>query len=324
MAFLLNFAHGYDPISNACKAFELFTESPADRELRELFNVAWHPAEVQNSMPINPELQSMPGGTYGNIFDILIDKPERSRILFSYPVVWAAGDVELGGKMLPVLGDYVKNGGTLVVNVNAAKGKLPASLLGVTFTDTRQTFSEWTPNGKTALACPPYEVEIVRPAKATKVLAYAAPGIPLITRTAIGNGAVILTLAPGMQGLDERAHPALPYLMNGITKDLLPIAVQLTDGSRPENVLMYQVNRTKNGWLVMLMNNQGVDKTQNGIARVDSRQYIDVVLRTGLTLKSAQEFTTPKTLTVEKDGQQHIIRLRVEAGDVQVVGLRVK
>ena len=40
---------------------------------------------------------------------------------------------------------------------------------------------------------------------------------------AVGAGAVILTLVPHNVGLDERAHPVLPWLMNGLTESLVPL-----------------------------------------------------------------------------------------------------
>jgi hypothetical protein len=87
---------------------------------------------------------------------------------------------------------------------------------------------------------------------------------------------------------------------------------------------MYQVNRTKDGYLVMLINNRGVDKTQSGVARVDRRAFVDVVLRTSERVKSAKEYTQPSDLKVadEKDGSS--VKLRVHPGDVQVVYLVTK
>jgi hypothetical protein len=86
---------------------------------------------------------------------------------------------------------------------------------------------------------------------------------------------------------------------------------------------MYQVNRTKDGYLVMLVNNQGVDKTQNGVARVDRRAWAEVMVRTRLSVKAAKEHTEPRDLAVAagKDGAE--VRLRVHPGDVQVVYLTV-
>jgi len=220
--------------------------------------------------------------------------------------------------MLPNLQDYVRKGGTLVVNINAARGKLPEAMLGVKITDQKRTFDTWTPAGKTAIACPPYQVQTVT-LNGAQVLASAGDA-PIITRLPMGEGAVILTLIPGMQGLDERAHPALPYLMNGLTSKLLPVEVLLPNGERPNGEIMYQVNKTKDGWLVMLMNNRGVDKTQNGVARVDRRAFTDIVLRTALPIRSAREYTQPADLTVEKGPAGNEIHIRVQPGDVQVVG----
>ena len=162
----------------------------------------------------------------------------------------------------------------------------------------------------------PDEVRGKRKGTGAQALASAQHGEPLITRHAVGKGTVILTLVPGMMGRDERAHPALPYLMNGLTAQLGPVQVRLPDGSRPSGEIMYQVNKTKDGWLVMLMNNRGVDKTQSGIARVDRQAFTDVVLHTTLPLKSVKEFTQPHDLAMNKEGE---VRVRVHPGDVQVV-----
>jgi len=55
--------------------------------------------------------------------------PARRRPFTQYPVIWAGGDVNLKGAMLPILEDYVKNGGTLVTTITQAND-LPAHLTG--------------------------------------------------------------------------------------------------------------------------------------------------------------------------------------------------
>ena len=315
IAFLLSYGHGYEPVSYDCKQLSYFEESAYDRELRELFNVAWYPAVVDESRPIAPDYQSLSSGTYGDIFDVLVDRPNRLAALNDYPIVWAAGDVELGGQNAQALANYVQRGGTLVVNVNAARGKLPESLLGVKISNEKRTGSSWTPAGGAAQACTPYEMAVIQPQAKTRVLATGEGGAPLIVSNDLGRGTVILTAIPGMMGLDEVAHPALPYLLNGLTDRLLPIEV-LVNGKRPQGEIAYQLNRTKDGWLVMLMNNRGVDKTQSGIARVDRTAYADVTLRTNLNVQAAREYTQPRDLPVA-NGQ---LTVRVHPGDVQVVG----
>ena len=210
-----------------------------------------------------------------------------------------------------------------MVNVRRRGAKLPPELLGFQLTERLERAESWTPEGGTARARTPYHVERGELARA-EVLAWAGPKVPLITRHQVGDGAVILTLCPRMLGQDERAHPALPYLMNGLTAGLVPVEVRLANGSEPNGEIMYQVNRTKDGWLVALVNNRGVDKTQHGVARVDRRAFVDVVVRTKLAVTSAKEYTEPRDLSVEKGENGTEVKVRVHPGDIQVVYLVAK
>jgi len=318
VAVLLSYGHGYERVNYHCKMLEHFREDANDLELRELFNLLWYPAGVVEGLPHTPDV-TMPSGRYGNIFDVLVDRPARAKAILDYPVLWAAGDVDLGA-IKDTVRDYVRKGGTLVVNI-AAASKLPADLLGVKPTGKSSVAEQWSPADGPSRPCTPSAVAGVELAGAEPI-AWAMPDVPLITRHKVGQGAVILTLMPHLLGQDERAHPSLPWLLDGLTAELLPVEVRLPDGSRPEGEIMYQVNRTKDGWLVALVNNRGVDKTQNGVARVDRRQAADVVVRTKLAVRSAREYTQPRDLTVakQKDGWR-TVAVRVEAGDVQVVGL---
>ena len=221
-----------------------------------------------------------------------------------------------------MLRDYLTRGGTLVVNVEAAR-HLPADLLGLKLSGKREVAETWAPAGSESQTATPFEIETAEISTA-RALATAGDGKPLITRNAVGAGAVILTLCPHMIGQDERAHPALPFLMNGLTDHLLPITVRTADGASTAGKVMQQINKTKDGWLVMLVNNNGVDKTQNGVARVDRRAFVDVVIHTGLPVKSAKEYTDPRDLAVIEGKEGKEINLRVHPGDVQVVYLVTK
>jgi hypothetical protein len=320
IAFLLSHAHGYEPVNYRCKMLHVFKQSPADVELRELFNVAWRPAATAEGQPASPDVQSLPSGVHGNIFDVLVDRPSKSRAIFDYPVVWAAGDVDLGCKWPEVLEEYVGKGGTLVVNAEAAK-PLPAKLLGLKLTGKTAVAEEWRPEGGEKREAVPFEVAEAELQGAT-VLAWAEGKTPLIARHAVGDGAVIVTLAPRMLGQDERAHPALPFLFNGLTDGLLPVEVLRKDGKPLQGEVMYQLNRTKDGWLVLLANNRGVDKTQNGVARVDRRAFADVGVRTKLPVKAAKELTEPRDLKLANDKDGASVAVRVHPGDVQVIHLR--
>ncbi len=321
IAFLLSYGHGYERVNYHCKMLGVFQENEADLELRELFNVCWHPAGVVEGLPAAPDVQSMPGGIYGNIFDVLVDRPDRAEAIFRYPVVWAAGDVEFTPPWPHVLQAYLQRGGTLVLNVVHA-ANLPQDLVGLRVKRVAQPAERWSPDGSVWHPATPYDVQLVELAGAVP-LAWAADAVPLVTRHAVGEGAVLVTLVPRGIGQDERAHPVLPWLMNGLTQKLLPIDVVLPEGRPLAGQVMYQVNRTQDGYLVLLINNLGVDKTPNGVARVDRRQAVDVELRTDLPLAGCMEYTLPQELAADTLGPRHCVRLSIPAGDLRVVHLKV-
>lgn len=321
VGLLLSAGHAYERVNYSCKMLHVFPESDADRELRELFNVCWHPAGVVEGQPAVPDVQSLPNGRYGNIFDVLVDRPAQAKAIFNYPVIWAAGDVDLGPIAKP-LEEYVRKGGTLVLTVDKAKA-LPPALLGFTLDGDRRHVEQWAAPGVEARPTTPFEVVRITRARTADVLA-ASEAIPIVVRNKVGEGAVITILVPRGLGLDERAHPVLPYLMNGLTQSLLPVEVRAADGKPLSGEILHQVNRTKDGYLVLLMNNRGVDKTQNGVARVDRRQFVDVSIRTRLPVKQATEYTGPRPLTPTAGPDGTTLRVRVHPGDVQVVYLVTK
>ena len=203
----------------------LNTEDINDIELRELFNVLWYPSGVVEGEPMAPDMQSMPNGMYGNVFDILVDRPARARAIFDYPMVMVAGDADLAS-IQPVISEYVRDGGTLIVNVAAIEGSTPAmgliqGMLGVKFTGNKTVSDNWGAFELSPQAATPFEVNGTTVTTA-EVIASGSDGssVPIITRNKVGAGAVILTLIPHMIGLDQRAHPALPWLMNGLTEEL--------------------------------------------------------------------------------------------------------
>jgi hypothetical protein len=95
-------------------------------------------------------------------------------------------------------------------------------------------------------------------------------------------------------------------------------------GKRPAGEILYQVNRTKDGYVVLLVNNRGVDKTQHGVARVDRRQAVEVVVRSAVPVTAAREFTGPRDLVPAKSGGGAEVRVTVHPGDVQVIGLTAR
>ena len=330
VGLLLGAGHGYERVNYSSKMLHVFPENDADRELRELFNVCWHPSGVVEGLPATPDVQSLPNGRYGNIFDVLVDRPDALKAIFDYRVIWAAGDVELGTAAVKVLEEYVRAGGTLVVNAETLGKTFPDSLSGFDRSGAFGSYDGWATQDGVERSTTPFRVAHGKVDGTSKVEILATAGIkgntvPLVTRNAVGNGAVILVLVPRGLGLDERAHPVLPYLMNGLTQTLLPIDVLTVDTKRSAGEILYQVNRTKDGFVVLLANNRGVDKTQHGVARVDRRQSVEVVLRPRIPVKAAREYTGPRELVPTMiPGNATEYRVVVHPGDVQVIGFLMK
>ncbi|MCX7705473.1 MAG: hypothetical protein N2115_04360 [bacterium] len=318
-AFLLSYGHGYENVNYTCKMLNVFLQDKNDIEIRELFNVAWFPAPILEGKIQAPDVQSMPSGIYGNIFDVLVDRPAKAQAIMSYSVVWAAGDVEFNDTWMKTIEDYLRRGGTLVLNVETLR-KNPAlnRFTGLKITDETRVFSTWSPDGKMFNSAVPYSVYLTSPAK-VKIIAYADENTPIVVRNEYGEGAIIVVLIPHNTGMDERAHPVIPYLMNLLTAGLTPFELYTADGKKLSGEVMYQVNKTKDGWLVALFNNQGIDKTQNGIARVDRTRFADIEIRTHLNVKEAKEYVYERPLSLQKSTGTTSINVRVEPGDVQVV-----
>jgi hypothetical protein len=319
MAVLLGYGHGYERTSFRSRMLDVFDEEPADLAVRALFDVLWFPSAIGEGMPATPDLQSLPSGVFGSPADVLVDRPERARAIFDYPLVWAVGDVRLGGAFRPILDEYLRRGGTLVLDA-ANLAQLDAKLTGVRATGKQQRAERFTDLSGAPRETTPFTLAEVT-LDGAQPIATTDGGAPLVVRHAVGPGAVITVLVPHGVGLDERAHPILPPLANALLAGLSPVEVRLADGRHPTGEVMFQLSRTRRGWLVLLINNRGVEKTQNGLPRVDRRANVDVELVTRLPVREARELTSPHRLSVEPTGMGKRVRVRVEPGDLQVIDL---
>ena len=78
----------------------------------------------------------------------------------------------------------------------------------------------------------------------------------------------------------------------------------------------YLINRTANGWIVTLLNNNGVFKPQQGMARVDRSAYVTVTI--GAHIKSATEWISDAPLK----SNNGIISLQIAPGGIAIVEIR--
>jgi hypothetical protein len=79
------------------------------------------------------------------------------------------------------------------------------------------------------------------------------------------------------------------------------------------------INRKADAWVVTMLNNNGVFKTQQGMAQVDRSAYANVTIALpGKQIQSASEWTSDTALKI--DGGN--VSVRIAPGSLAIVEIR--
>ncbi|HEY6216751.1 MAG TPA: hypothetical protein VIW74_08785 [Pyrinomonadaceae bacterium] len=316
IAFLLDPAHGFDMTDYPQWPFEVSQIDRSDRALRELFGVAYYPGLVVEGEPAIADRQPFVAGVFGDIFDVLTAadaQGSRSKIqslLPSYRAIVVGGRIEWSSEWIKRLDDYVRNGGTVVLNAAQIK-KLPEEFLGVRLLNS-------TGEAHNATCASPgeqsqdlhggiFRYEKIELKGATALISVPT-GDPLVTVNKVGKGSVVFAAVPDLLGEDERIVPFAAHMLAHVFADAVPLKVT--------GDVEYLINRTANGWIVTLLNNNGVFKPQQGMAQVDRSAYVTVTI--GNQIKSATDWLSDAPLLPENG----IITVRIPPGGVAIVDIR--
>jgi hypothetical protein len=235
----------------------------------------------------------------------------------SYRAVIVGGRIDWPTKWIERLRNYVRNGGTLVLNSAQTKG-LPFDLLGV-----RLTGADAEAHNAKCLS--PNEPEqdlhgqIFRydrvEAKGAEVLMSTPANDPLVTVNRVGRGKLIFVAVPDLLGEDERITPFVAHLLAHLASDATPIQVK--------GDVEYLVNRNSRGWVVTLFNDNGVFKPQQGLAEVDRRAVVSVTLSLrGKPIAQSSDWTTDKQLEIVSHNGESSVRISIPAGGIAIVELQ--
>ena len=275
VAFLLDPAHGFEMTDYPHWPFEVSQIDRGDRALRELFGVAYYPGLVVEGEPAIADRQSFVSGVFGDIFDVLTatdvqgSRSKMQTLLPSYRAVVVGGRIDWSTEWIQRINDYVRNGGTLVINAAQIK-KLPEPFLGVRLlNDTGEAHNArcLSPNEEPQdLKGQIFRYEKVELKGATPLITVPS-GDPLVTVNKVGKGSVIFVAVPDLLGEDERITPFAAHMLAHVFADATPVKVT--------GDVEYLINRTANGWVVTLLNNNGVFKPQQGMAQVDRSAYVN-------------------------------------------------
>jgi hypothetical protein len=345
VAFLLDPAHGWEMTDYPQWPFEVSQIDRSDRALRELFGAAYYPGPVREGEPASGERQAFVPGIFGDIFDVIVASAGESRgssptvregsdgfpakaqrrkaaharippsPLDPYRAVVVGGRIDWTSDWAQRLADYVRNGGTLVINSAQVKG-LPADLLGVRLTGA-------TAEAHNAKCLSPNEPEqdlsgqIFRydraEAKGAEILIAVPTGDPLVTVNKVGRGRLVFVALPDLLGEDERITPFAAHLLAHLFSYATPIKV---DGD-----VEYLINRTDHGWVVTLFNDNGVFKPQQGLAQFDRTAVVTATINLrGKGIASAREWTGEQNLEIARRSEDSVT-LKVAPGGLAVVEL---
>ena len=245
--------------------------------------------------------------------------PSPISLLNSYRAVVVGGHPEWSKQWIQQLTDYVKSGGTVVINSAQING-LPTELLGVRLTGATgeahnaRCLSPGEPAQDLSGQIFRYDRLELRGAVA---LMSALGGDPLVTVNKIGKGSLVFAAVPDLLGEDERMTPLGAHLLAHVFADAAPVRVS--------GDVEYLLNRNANGWVVTLLNNNGVFKPQQGLAQVDRGAYVTATLSLpGQKIQTAVDWITDQDVPVKTVNGLEGVTVSIAPGAVSIIELRTR
>lgn len=240
-------------------------------------------------------------------------------ILDAYRAIVVGGHIEWPKSWIAKVQDYVKSGGTLVLNAEQIK-LLPASFVGVSLTgsnseaDTARCLSPGeTPHDLSGQMFRYEKIEL----KGAQPLITTSNGDSLVTVNKVGKGSVIFAALPDLLGHDERITPFAAHMLAHVFNDATPVKVR--------GDVEYLINRNGKGWVVTLFNNNGVYKPALGMAQVDRSAYVTTTISLpGKLIQSAADWIDDKPVEVKNENGANSVSVSLAPGGVAVIALTVK
>ncbi len=323
VAFLVDHAHGWEPAPYWPNSFknwhqqqDRFLFGDHEKMLEEYFWTAYYPMGPESEKPMTGTNEVFLPGVFGDVFDVVFAYPDVKRwtTIDTYPVVVAAGEIELTKQEGQRMAKYVEDGGTLLVadghltGPGVAELKLP--LAGAIKEAERYRWLGGESSPSQRFRYRPIEVK-----KGDRALATTGEGDALCVASDRGKGRLIYLAVPHGLSVTKQAIPVLPQLLAHLRQGLMPIEVA--------GDVQWLVNRTATGWSVTLINPAGQVKPQQGITPTDYRENRSVVVRARVPLKSARDRLLPDaTLQVQQKAGMAEVKVTVQAGGVRVLDLR--
>ncbi|MBP5182192.1 MAG: hypothetical protein J6331_04095, partial [Lentisphaeria bacterium] len=328
------FEHGISPIQGG-KPFGYFAYNAGDIMTEGILRaiVPWMMHRVREK----PQEWAYCGSPYGDIYDMIIPEPPSGPVsldvLKNYRAFFMSGEHAPSKALAERLMEYVKGGGTLIINTRQIGKEFPASFLGASLTgktlpagDTVFAPASGSSRGEKLFTLPKeYEYDEVRPETGAKVRLTDSNGAVLACANDVGKGRVILTtpcmlVHKGAEKLSQHApwpeFPFINWILKSLVKDLVPVAIDL-----PE--IQYGLNVLSDGLLLYLFNNEGVHKTGATPEKLDPAETRTVTVDLKkLKPEAVTELRSGKKLDI--DAKNNTCKVTVGPGDVAVLKITAK
>jgi len=240
-------------------------------------------------------------------------------LLGSYRAVVVGGQIDWSAQWIQRISEYLKSGGTVVLNAAQIKN-FPTELVGVRLTGA-------TAEADNARCLAPGEAaqklkgQIFRyenlELKGATVLITSDNGDPLVTINKVGKGTVVFAALADLLGEDERITPFAAHMLAHVFADATPIKVT--------GDLEYLINRTTDGWVVTLINNNGVYKPQQGMAQVDRNAVVTATVSfPSQEIKTAVDWINEKSIDVKDQNGGSVVSISIPPGGISIVELKTQ
>jgi hypothetical protein len=242
-----------------------------------------------------------------------------SALLGSYRALVVGGRIDWSTQWIQRMTEYVKSGGTVVLNAAQIKD-VPIELLGVRLTgvtaeaDSARCLS--TGEAAQNLSGQMFRYERLE-LKGASALITSDDGNPLVTVNKVGRGTVVFAALADLMGEDERITPFAAHMLAHVFADAAPVKVK--------GDVEYLINRNTHGWVVTLINNNGVYKQQQGMAQVDRSAVVTVTVSlSSQEIRTAVDWITEKSIDVKNHEDGSYVSISIPPGGVSIVELATR
>ena len=285
----------------------------ADEQMRAVLNTVF-PYEIPGE-PNN--VANYTTGPFGEIFDVITTEAPAP-LINSYRAIVLVGRARVDAQAAGVLKQFVEDGGLLFMVCEQMTPEL-WRLAGIADTGQMGKDSAYIrANDFYVYNQGEFEYHKVKLNGAEPLFLannYDDRIWPVATINRVGKGTVVVGTPAwlNVKGDPTKMHSLFSEVMTMLTDELSPVKVY---GS--EVKVMF--NRNENGWVVTLMNNQGLTIAYPGYKTAE-REYSSagVVLKPRFEYSKAAEWLTGEKLSGKKE-----VSLIIPPGDIRIVEFRIK